>query len=139
MPCYEHFVALQKSVFVPLVFFLHSHLGTGLYYIDSTALATIIALAGTRCLPVWPNAARWAGSSASSCTSSSTTDNEIVALKLTPGNDTTPVPALTRDLIGKLFGDKGSIGQKLAEDLLRPDTVHPRPQEHEVVAPIAAG
>src|SRR3954467_10894907 len=74
MPCYEHFVALQKSVFVPLVFFLHSHLGTrtGLYYIDSTALATIIALPGTRCLPVWPSAARWAGSSASSCTSSST-------------------------------------------------------------------
>ena len=28
MPCYEHFVSLQKSVFVPLVFFLHSHLGT---------------------------------------------------------------------------------------------------------------
>ena len=40
MPCYEHFVALQKSVFVPLVFFLLSHQGTrtGLYYIDSTAL-----------------------------------------------------------------------------------------------------
>src|SRR3954449_11034667 len=48
-------------------------------------------------------------------------DNEIVALKLTPGNvhDTTPVPALTRELTGKLFGDKGYIGQKLAEDLLR--------------------
>ena len=48
-------------------------------------------------------------------------DNEIVALKLTPGNvhDTTPVPALTRELTDKLFGDKGSIGQKLAEDLLR--------------------
>src|SRR3954454_2125485 len=74
MPCYEHFVALQKSVFVPLVFFLLSHLGnrTGLYYIDSTALATIIASTGTRSSPVWPNAARWAGSSASSCTSSST-------------------------------------------------------------------
>src|SRR4051794_36623401 len=40
-------------------------------------------------------------------------DNEIVALKLTPGNDTTPVPALT----GKLFGDKGY--KKLAQDLLR--------------------
>ena len=40
MPCYEHFVALQKSVFVPLVFFLVSHLGTrtGLYDIGSTAL-----------------------------------------------------------------------------------------------------
>jgi hypothetical protein len=81
MPCYEHFVALQKSVFVPLVFFLHSHLGTGLYYIDSTALAIIIASAGTRCLPIWPSAARprWAGSSASSCTSSSTT-----TMKLSP-------------------------------------------------------
>ena len=81
MPCYEHFVALQKSVFVPLVFFLHSHLGTrtGLYYIDSTALATPIALTGTRSSPVWPSAARWAGSSASSCTSSSTT-----TMKLSP-------------------------------------------------------
>jgi hypothetical protein len=28
MPCYEHFVARQKSVFVPLVVFLLSHLGT---------------------------------------------------------------------------------------------------------------
>src|ERR671910_1709701 len=35
--------------------------------------------------------------------------HEIVALKLTPGNDTTPVPALTRELTGKLFGDKGYI------------------------------
>jgi hypothetical protein len=34
-------------------------------------------------------------------------DHEIVALKLTPGNDTTP--ALTRELTGKLFGDKGYI------------------------------
>ena len=65
--------------------------------------------------------------------------HEIVALKLTPGNETTPFPALTRELTRKLFGDKGYIGQKLAEDLLRPDAVHPRPQEHEVAAPIAAG
>src|SRR3954463_121565 len=48
LPCYEHFVALQKSVFVPLVVFLLSHLGTGLYYIDSTALAIIIASTGIR-------------------------------------------------------------------------------------------
>src|SRR3954467_12188998 len=50
MPCYEHFVALQKRVFVPLVVFLVSRLGTrtGLYYIDSTALAIIIASAGIR-------------------------------------------------------------------------------------------
>src|SRR5688572_14258858 len=35
--------------------------------------------------------------------------NEIVALKLTPGNVHDTTPALTRDLIGKLFGDKGYI------------------------------
>src|SRR3954465_7341513 len=53
MPCYEHFVTLQKSVFVPLVFFLLSHLGnkTGVYDIDATALATPIVLTGTRFLP----------------------------------------------------------------------------------------
>src|ERR687898_2658292 len=127
MPCYEHFVALQKSAFVPLVFFLLSHLGTrtGLYYIDSTAL------------PVCDNhrISRhkvFAGLAQRGKTSMGwffgfklhlvfNTDNEIVALLLTPGNvhDTTPVPALTRELIGKLFGDKGYIGQKLAEDLLR--------------------
>ena len=127
MPCYEHFVSLQKSVFVPLVFFLVSHLGTrtGIYYINSTAL------------PVCDNhrISRhkvFAGLAQRGKTSMGwffgfklhlvfNNDNEIVALKLTPGNvhDTTPVPALTRDLIGKLFGDKGYIGQKLAEDLLR--------------------
>src|SRR4051812_17865189 len=127
MPCYEHFVSLQKSVFVPLVFFLISHLGTrtGLYYIDSTAL------------PVCDNHRInrhkvFAGLAQRGKTSMGwffgfklhlvfNNCHEIVALKLTPGNvhDTTPVPALTRDLIGKLFGDKGSIGQKLAEDLLR--------------------
>jgi hypothetical protein len=40
MPCYEHFVSPQKSVFVPLVFFLLSHLGTGLqprYHLETTA------------------------------------------------------------------------------------------------------
>jgi hypothetical protein len=46
---------------------------------------------------------------------------QIVALRLTRGNvsDTTPVPGLTKDLVGKLFGDKGYIGKKLAEQLLR--------------------
>ncbi|MBV8357480.1 MAG: hypothetical protein JO189_06030 [Deltaproteobacteria bacterium] len=41
MPCYERFVALQQSVLIPLLCFLLSRLGhrTGIYYIDSTALA----------------------------------------------------------------------------------------------------
>jgi hypothetical protein len=42
-----------------------------------------------------------------------------LALKLTAGNvdDRVPVPALTRGLFGKLFGDKGYIAQKLFEEL----------------------
>jgi len=47
--------------------------------------------------------------------------NEIVACKLTPGqvHDTKPVPQLTKQLLGKLFADKGYIGKKLAQELLR--------------------
>ena len=41
MPCYERFVALQPNVLLPLLGFLLSRRGqrTGIYYIDSTALA----------------------------------------------------------------------------------------------------
>ena len=127
MPCYEHFVALQKSVFVPLVFFLVSHLGTktGLYYIDSTALPVCDNHRINR-HKVFADLAQRGKTSMGWFFGFKlhlvfNNRHEIVALKLTPGNvhDTTPVPALTRELIGKLFGDKGYIGQKLAEDLLR--------------------
>src|SRR3954467_8786276 len=149
MPCYEHFVALQKSVFVPLVVFLHSHLGTrtGLYDIDSTALPVCDNHRINR-HKVFADLAQRGKTSMGWFFGFKlhlvfNTDNEIVALKLTPGNvhDTTPVPALTRELTGKLFGDKGYIGQKLDAPPVasRADTVHPRPQEHEGAAPIAAG
>jgi hypothetical protein len=47
--------------------------------------------------------------------------NEIVAVKLTPGNvhDTVPVEQLTQNLTGKLFGGKGYLGKKLAAALLK--------------------
>lgn len=43
-----------------------------------------------------------------------------MAFKLTPGNidDREPVPELTKDIFGKLFGDRGYISQKLFEQLL---------------------
>ena len=127
MPCYERFVTLQKRAFLPLAFFMFSKLGKkmGIYYIDSTAL------------PVCHNKRiRRHKTFAGLAERGKTTMgwffgfklhlvfnklNEIVALKLTPGNvsDITPVPSLTKNLIGKLFGDKGYIGKKLAEELLR--------------------
>src|SRR5690348_12384419 len=127
MPCYERFVMLQKWVFAPMMYFMFSRLGrqTGIYYIDSTAL------------PVCHNRRigrhqTFAGMAARGKTSMGwffgfklhlvfNHLNEIVAVKLTPGNvsDTTPVPALVKGLTGKLFGDKGYIGKKLADTLLR--------------------
>ncbi len=42
-----------------------------------------------------------------------------MAFCLTPGNidDRRPVPRLVRSLFGKLFGDRGYISHKLAEEL----------------------
>jgi hypothetical protein len=42
---------------------------------------------------------------------------ELLAFRFTPGNtdDREPVPEMTKDLFGKLFGDKGYISQKLFE------------------------
>ena len=44
---------------------------------------------------------------------------ELLAFKLTAGNvdDRTPVPELTQDIFGKLFGDRGYISQPLFEEL----------------------
>jgi hypothetical protein len=126
-PCYARFIALTSHVWVPLTFFLLSRMGprTGIYYIDSTPL------------PVCHNRRIgrhkvFADLAARGKTSLGwffgfklhlvfNHQRQIVALKLTPGNvnDTTPVPDLTRDLMGKLFGDKGYVGQELAARLLR--------------------
>jgi hypothetical protein len=44
---------------------------------------------------------------------------ELVAVKITAGNvdDRTPVLELARALVGKLFGERGYISQKLFEQL----------------------
>jgi IS5 family transposase len=44
---------------------------------------------------------------------------QLLAFKLTPANtdDRKPVPEMTQDLIGQLFGDKGYISQALFEEL----------------------
>jgi Transposase DDE domain len=127
MPCYEQFVTVQKRAFVPLLFFLLSRLGkkTGIYYIDSTSL------------PVCDNHRihrhkTFAGLAGRGKTSMGwffgfklhlvfNHLNQIVAFKLTCGqvHDTKPVPQLTKNLLGKLFADKGYISKQLAQELLR--------------------
>ena len=114
-PCYERFITLTKRVSALLALFRASRMGqkTDIYYIDSTSL------------PVCHNRRIakhrvFAGLAARGKTSMGwffgfklhlvfNHRREIVALKLTPGNvsDTVPVSALTKGLVGKLFGDKG--------------------------------
>jgi len=127
MPCYERFVTLQKSVFIPLMFFLLSRLGqrTGIYYIDSTALAVCHNRRIGRHKTFKGLAARgktsmgWFFGFKLHLVFNQL--NEIVAVKLTPGNvhDGAPVEQLTQNLTGKLFGDKGYLGNKRAAALLK--------------------
>jgi hypothetical protein len=127
MPCYERFVTLQPNVLLPLLGFLLSRRGqrTGIYYIDSTALAVCHNRRIGR-------HKTFAGLAARGKTSMGWCFGfklhlvfnhlyEIVAVKLTPGNvhDGVPVEQLTRHLTGKLFGDKGYLGKKRAAALLR--------------------
>ena len=127
MPSYERFVELQRRAIVFLAAFSFSRSGkkTGIYYIDSTSL------------PVCHNKRIKRHKTFSGLAERGKTSmgwffglklhlvfnhlNEIVAFKLTPGNvaDVTPVETLTTGLKGKLFGDKGYIGKKLVENLMR--------------------
>ena len=126
-PCYERFLTLTKRVWALLAVFLASRMGdkTGIYYIDSTPLVVCHNRRIQR-------HKTFAGLAARGKTSTGwffgfklhlvfNHRREIVALKLTPGNvsDATPVSQLTKDRVGKLFGDKGYIGQKMAQELLR--------------------
>jgi len=127
MPCYERFVTLQPSVLIPLLCFLCSRRGqpTGIYYIDSTALAVCHNRRIGR-------HQTFAGLAARGKTTMGwffgfklhlvfNHLNEIMAVRLTPGNvhDTVPVEQLTQHLTGKLFADKGYLGKQRAAALLK--------------------
>lgn len=127
LPSYERFVAIQSRVLMPLTMFFASKSGkrTSIYYIDSTSL------------PVCRNQRirrhkTFEGLAARGKTSMGwffgfklhlifNHLHEIVAVKLTPGNvsDSAPVPTMARKLAGRLFGDKGYLGKKLTETLLK--------------------
>jgi DDE family transposase len=127
MPCYECFVALQPSVLIPLLFFLCSRLGqrTGIYYLDSTALAVCHNRRIGRHKTFAGLAARgkismgWFFGFKLHLVFNHL--HEIVAVKLTPGHvhDGAPVEQLTQNLTGKLFDDKGYLGKQRAAALLK--------------------
>lgn len=122
---YQRFVELMPRVLLPLLAYLHVCLGdcTGISFVDSTPLAVCHNRRIGR-HKVFAGLAQRGKTSmgwfygfklhlvVNDC-------GEILALQLTPGNvdDRKPVPLLSKDLFGKLFGDRGYISQPLFEEL----------------------
>ena len=122
---YPRFVTLIKSVIVPLCFFLQTLKGEkrGIYFVDSLLLK-VCHIKREKQHKVFKNFAKKSKSSVGWFFGFKlhlviNDKGELMAFKVTAGNvgDRKPVVDLTKKLIGKLFGDKGYISNKLTEEL----------------------
>lgn len=122
---YNRFVELMPMTFVPLCVYLKTRFGTcsGISFIDSTKLA------------VCHNRRIWGHQVFADYAARGKTSvdwfygfklhlvvndcGELLNVTITAGNvdDRAVVPALVKDLFGKLFGDKGYVSQPLFEQL----------------------
>ena len=118
---YPRFVALQPYLLIPLCAYLNRRKGsvTGMAFIDSTSLA-VCHNRRIHSHRVFKKLAKRGKNSVGWFYGFKlhlivNDRGELLAVKLTPANvdDREPVPEMTRDLWGKLFGDKGYISQKL--------------------------
>ena len=129
LPSYNRFVELMAEVLTPLVAFMQSRCGKseGIAFVDSTSLCVCKNIR----IPRHKAFADHAGRSKSSTgwfygfkLHFTVNDcGDILSFCLTRGNvdDRVPVPYLVKDLIGKLFGDRGYISKKLTELLATQD------------------
>ena len=118
---YNRFVYLKKTCLFPLFVFSQGCLGscTGLSFVDSTIL-TVCHARRINSHRVFKKIARRGKTSTGWFYGFKlhlviNDVGEILAYMLTSGNidDRIPVPELSKDIIGKLFGDKGYISQEL--------------------------
>jgi len=122
---YTRFVELMPWSLMTLRCFLHTRRGevTGIQFIDSTAIE-VCHRCRAHCPRVFTDLVGWSKDSVEwhygfKLHLIVNERGELLAVTLTPGNtdDRVPVPDLTQDLFGKLFGDKGYISQALFEQL----------------------
>lgn len=118
---YSRFVNLMKTCLFPLFVFSQGCLGmcSGISFVDSTIL-TVCHVRRIHSHRVFKNMAKRGKTSTGWFYGFKlhlviNDVGEILAYMLTPGNvdDRVPVPWLSKDLLGKLFGDKGYISQEL--------------------------
>lgn len=122
---YNRFVELSSTVLLQLCAYLQKNFGdcTGINFIDSTPIAVCHNRRIKR-NKVFKHLAK------QGCTSMGwffgfklhliiNDKGELLAVHLTPGNtdDRKPIDSLTKNLFGKLFGDKGYLSQALFETL----------------------
>ena len=123
---YSRFVELMPDVLTPLCVYLHTRRGkvTGVSFIDSIT----IAVCKNQRIPshkVFRDIAHRGKNSVGWFYGFKlhliiNDRGEFLAFRLTPGNidDRKPVPQLSKEIFGKLFGDKGYISQELFDQLL---------------------
>ena len=123
---YNRFVELDQSALIPLCWYLHLRRGqsTGINFIDSTSIEICLNQRAKLTL-VFNDLANWGKSSLGWYFGFKlhliiNELGEIMSFMITPANvdDRKPVPGMTKNLEGKLFGDRGYISQKLFELLL---------------------
>ena len=118
---YPRFVAIMKSVMVPLCAFVQTLTGekTGIYFVDST-LIKVCHIKREKQNKVFKEVAKKSKSTMGWFFGFKlhiviNDKGEIMAFKITEGNvdDRKPVPDLVKNLVGKLVGDKGYISKNL--------------------------
>ena len=127
LPSYSHMVNLLKSTIVPLCVFLQGLTGekTGIYFVDSMIIKAC-HIRREKQHRVFKDIAKKGKSTMGWFFGFKlhlviNDQGDLMAFKLTAGNidDRKPVPDLVKNLVGKLFGDRGYISQELFEKLFQ--------------------
>lgn len=127
---YNRFIELLPEALIPLTLFMKSlcKKGRGIAFIDSTPLRVCDNLRISRHKTFNGEAQRGKSSTGwfygFKLHLLIDDGGDILSFQITRGNvdDRTPVPAMLKDFIGKVFGDRGYISEKLTE-LLAKDNV----------------
>ena len=128
-PSYNRFIELLPEIIVPLTAFMQSRCGKGegIAFVDSTPLRVCKNLRIPRHKTFKDTAQRGKSSTGwfYGFKLHIIVDDrgEILSFSITKGNvdDRKPVPYLAKEVIGKLFGDRGYISKKLTELLATDD------------------
>ena len=124
---YTRFVAIKKSIFVPIFAYALHLLGvvTGISYVDATSIK-VCSNKRIKRNKVFKDLAKRGKTTIGWFYGFKlhliiNDKGEILAFQITPGNisDVSVLESLSKGIFGKLFGDKGYISSKLGEKLLK--------------------